>query len=192
MVKSLDICICLFILALDIYAAVLGWEAEEAQNQKLGKFLDVFVCLFIVALDAVGGKLGLKAYDAEGQERHLKLWMIECKGPSHGAFVLGIGAASLLVIAHVIANSPCFVTMKTSSNKTLAKIFLVITWFVMLIGLGLLAFGIKSNHESSRESCSVKLVVVHVLKYGGYSCMVHAFFAVAYYATATSLFTWGD
>ncbi|KAL1555557.1 hypothetical protein AAHA92_11277 [Salvia divinorum] len=155
----------------------------------MGKFLDVLVCLLIVALDVVGGILGLKADDAQSQERHLKVWIFECKGPSHDAYVLGLAAASLLVIAHVIAILPCFSPKKASFSKNLSKLFFCLTWIVVAIGLVMLAIGILSNHKS-KESCGVSRG--HVLKHGGYVCMVHGFFAVAYYATATSLFSCGD
>ncbi|GFQ07260.1 hypothetical protein PHJA_002870100, partial [Phtheirospermum japonicum] len=36
--------------------------------------------------------------------KHLRLWIFECKEPRHDAFVLGLAAATLLGIAHVLAN----------------------------------------------------------------------------------------
>lgn len=38
------------------------------------------------------------------QVRHLRLWVFECKSPSHQAFLLGLAAAALLGAAHVLAN----------------------------------------------------------------------------------------
>lgn len=69
------------------------------------------------------------------QEKHLKLWIFECKEPSHDAFILGIAAASLLGIAHVLANllggcSICTTDdiQKASPSRRLSMACLIFTW----------------------------------------------------------------
>ncbi|KAL1555556.1 hypothetical protein AAHA92_11276 [Salvia divinorum] len=153
------------------------------------KFLDISVCFSIVALDVIGGMLGLRADVAQHQESHLKL--SECQEPSHDAVVLGLAAAILLGIAHVLANfyggwSVCIhgVTEKASRTKKVSIGFFFFNWIALIIGLSMLVMGIKSNNKS-KESCSV--TYDHVLKHGGILCMIHAFCAVGYCATATSL-----
>ncbi|PIN04832.1 hypothetical protein CDL12_22636 [Handroanthus impetiginosus] len=101
----------------------------------MGKIIGVFACIVIVALDVIAGILGIKAEAAQNQEKHLRLWIFECKEPSHDAFILGLAAAALLVIAHVIANllGGCrFCTQeeleKASPSKQLSMACLVFTW----------------------------------------------------------------
>ncbi|CAI9777232.1 unnamed protein product [Fraxinus pennsylvanica] len=53
------------------------------------------------SLDVTAGILGIKAEAAQNQEKHLRLWIFECKEPSHNAFVLSVAAATLLCMAHV-------------------------------------------------------------------------------------------
>ncbi|KAL0328061.1 UNVERIFIED_CONTAM: hypothetical protein Scaly_2238700 [Sesamum calycinum] len=70
----------------------------------MNKFIGIFACLLIVALDVTAGILGIKGEAAQNQEKHLRLWIFECKEPSHEAFVLGVAAATLLCLAHVLVN----------------------------------------------------------------------------------------
>ncbi|KAG6419547.1 hypothetical protein SASPL_121769 [Salvia splendens] len=156
----------------------------------MGKFMGIFACLLIVCLDMVGGILGIKAEAAQNQEKHLRLWIFECKEPSHDAYVLGLAAATLLGIAHVLANllGGCSVCTqeeieKASPTKKLSIACLVFTWIILAGGLSMLVIGIISNHKS-RASCG--FTHHHFLWIGGILCMVHALFAVAYYVTATS------
>ncbi|GFP89512.1 hypothetical protein PHJA_001094800 [Phtheirospermum japonicum] len=101
----------------------------------MGKIIGIFACLIIVALDIMAGILGIKAEAAQNQEKHFRLWIFECKEPSHDAFVLGLAAATLLGIAHVLANllggcSACTQEEieKASPSKQLAMACLVFTW----------------------------------------------------------------
>ncbi|KAL1560760.1 hypothetical protein AAHA92_10935 [Salvia divinorum] len=156
----------------------------------MGKLMGILACLLIVGLDVVGGILGIKAEAAQNQEKHLRLWIFECKEPSHDAYVLGFAAASLLGIAHVLANllGGCSVCTqeefeKASPTKKLSIACLVFTWIILAMGLSMLVIGIISNHKS-RASCG--FTHHHFLSIGGILCIVHALFAVAYYVTATS------
>ncbi|KAG8386977.1 hypothetical protein BUALT_Bualt03G0204700 [Buddleja alternifolia] len=156
----------------------------------MGKLIGVFVCLVIVALDVIAGILGIKAEAAQNQEKHLRLWIFECKQPSHDAFLLGLAAASLLGIAHILANlvGGCSVCtqdelQKASPSKQMSMACLVLTWIILAVGMSTLVIGIISNHKS-RASCG--FTHHHFLSIGGILCMVHALFSVAYYVTATS------
>ncbi|GFP93778.1 hypothetical protein PHJA_001522200 [Phtheirospermum japonicum] len=156
-----------------------------------GKFIGIFACFLIVALDVIAGILGIKAEAAQNQEKHLKLSIFECKVPSHDAFVLGIAAATLLGVAHVLANlvGGCNVCsqddlQKASPSKKLSVACLVFAWIILAVGLSLLVTGTMSN-KKSRASCG--FTHHHFLSTGGILCMVHALFSVAYYVTSTAM-----
>ncbi|GER43128.1 hypothetical protein STAS_19959 [Striga asiatica] len=156
----------------------------------MGKVFGLFACLLIVAMDVMAGILGIKAEAAQNQQKHLRLWIFECKEPSHDAFLLAIAAAALLGLAHILANllGGCNVCIqsdleKASPSKQLSIVCLVLTWIVMAGGLAMLGIGILSNRKS-RASCG--FTHHHFLSIGGITCMVHSLFAVAYYVTATS------
>ncbi|TYJ98330.1 putative GPI inositol-deacylase C [Cucumis melo var. makuwa] len=55
-------------------------------------------------MDIVAGLLGIEADIAQNKVKHLRLWIFECRDPSEQAFKLGLGAAGLLGLAHIIAN----------------------------------------------------------------------------------------
>ncbi|MCL7025987.1 hypothetical protein MKW94_000781 [Papaver nudicaule] len=94
------------------------------------------ICLLIVCLDIVAGVLGIQAEVAQNKVKHLKLWIFECKEPSSQAFKLGLGAASLLALAHVIATllggCVCICSKdeldRSSANKQLAAACFVLSW----------------------------------------------------------------
>ncbi|TMW86861.1 hypothetical protein EJD97_020791 [Solanum chilense] len=157
----------------------------------MAKLFGIFVCLLIVALDSIAGILGIKAEAAQNQEKHLRLWLFECKEPSHDAFVLGVAAACLLAIAHVLANllGGCSVCAtddikQASPSRKLSMACLVFTWIIMAIGMGLLVIGTMANNIS-RASCGFSHH--HFFSIGGILCFIHAIFAVAYYSTASML-----
>ncbi|KAL1812868.1 hypothetical protein DCAR_0625126 [Daucus carota subsp. sativus] len=160
----------------------------------MAKIVGVFVCLAIITLDITAGILGIQAEAAQNQEKHLRLWIFECKQPSHEAFQLGLAAAILLSVAHVIANllGGCSVCSqdefeKASPSRQLSLACLVFTWIILAIGLSMLVIGTHSNRKS-RVSCG--FTEHHFLSIGGILCMVHGMFSVAYYATATTAFTY--
>lgn len=70
------------------------------------------------------------------QVKHLRLWIFECRDPSYKAFQLGLTAAVLLALAHVIANilggCICFWSRaemeKATANKQLAVASLIFAW----------------------------------------------------------------
>ncbi|XAR68074.1 hypothetical protein NMG60_11003075 [Bertholletia excelsa] len=157
----------------------------------MARVVGIFVCLVIVVMDIIAGILGIKAEAAQNQEKHLRLWLFECKQPSHEAFLLGMAAAGLLALAHVLANlvGGCNVCTqeelsKASPSRQCSLACLFLTWVVLAVGLGLLVIGTMSNRKS-RASCG--LTHHHYLSLGGILCFVHAGFSVAYYVTATAL-----
>nr|GMD10885.1 uncharacterized protein LOC109163389 [Ipomoea batatas] len=102
------------------------------------KAVGLLVCALILALDIVAGILGIKAEAEQDKEKHLRLWLFECKEPSHEAFVLGAAAIGVLVIAHLIANlfGGCSVCAtdeikNASTRKQIAIAFLAFTCFIL-------------------------------------------------------------
>uniref|UniRef100_A0A5B7BBJ7 Uncharacterized protein n=1 Tax=Davidia involucrata TaxID=16924 RepID=A0A5B7BBJ7_DAVIN len=157
----------------------------------MAKMVGVLVCLLIVAMDIGAGILGIKAEAAQNQVKHLRLWIFECKDPSHKAFMLGLVAAALLGIAHVLANLLGGCTnicsqeefQKASPNKQLSLACLIFTWVILAVGLSMLVIGTISNNKS-RASCG--FTHHHFLSIGGILCFVHSLFCVAYYVSATA------
>ncbi|XP_009763856.1 protein VASCULATURE COMPLEXITY AND CONNECTIVITY-like [Nicotiana tabacum] len=156
----------------------------------MAKVFGIFACLVIVALDAVAGLLGIKAEGAQNQEKHLKLWLFECKEPSHDAFILGLAAAGLLGAAHILANlvGGCSLyctsdeIQKAPPSRQLSLACLLFTWIILAGGMGMLVIGTMANNRS-RASCGFGHR--HFFSIGGILCFVHAIFSVAYYATST-------
>ncbi|KAG5545482.1 hypothetical protein RHGRI_017843 [Rhododendron griersonianum] len=103
----------------------------------MSRTIGLLVCLSVVAMDITAGVLGIKAEAAQDQMKHVKLWLFECKEPSHEAFTLGAAAASLLGLAHVIANmlGTCTIcsqegTQKSSPSRHCSLACLLLTWYV--------------------------------------------------------------
>ncbi|OIT03451.1 PREDICTED: uncharacterized protein LOC109225534 [Nicotiana attenuata] len=156
----------------------------------MAKLVKILAGLLIVAFDIVAGILGYKAEASENQEKQQTLWLFEsCNKPSHEAFVFGLAAATLLGIAHVLANllGGCSVCTtddirKATPIKQLSIACLVFTWIIFAVGLGMLVIGTKANHKS-RTSCG--FIHHNYLSIGGILCFVHALFSVAYYVAAS-------
>ncbi|KAI7736957.1 hypothetical protein M8C21_025508 [Ambrosia artemisiifolia] len=156
----------------------------------VNKGVGAVVCIFIMALDITAGFLGIKAEGAQNQEKHLRLWLFECKEPSQEAFRLGCVAILLLIVAHVLANllSGCTAcsqdqTHKGSLWRQLSLLSFIFTWVIVAVGLGALVIGTKANHKSN-ASCG--LSHHHFLSIGGILCIVHGIFSILYYVTATA------
>jgi hypothetical protein len=74
------------------------------------------------------------------QVKHLRLFIFECKEPSSQAFKLGFAAATLLGLAHVIANllggCNCICSQeeleKASPSRQLSLACLFFTWYVIV------------------------------------------------------------
>lgn len=71
------------------------------------------------------------------QVKHLNLWIFECRKTSHDAYMLGLSAAVLLGLSHVIANllGRCNCgcsrqeSQKASFNRQLSVACLILTWY---------------------------------------------------------------
>lgn len=170
-----------------------GRDIQDPCCKKMGKIVGIIGCLMIMGLDTIAGVLGIRAEAAQNQVKHLRLWIFECKEPSHEAFQLGFAAAVLLVLAHVLAHllggcNVCFGedAKKASTSRQLSLACLLFTWVVMVGAMSMLVIGTMSNRKS-RDSCG--LAHHHFLSIGGILCMVHGLFSVTYYVTATAAHT---
>jgi len=158
----------------------------------MAKLAGAFICLVIVAMDIMAGILGIEAEIAQNKVKHLRLFIFECKEPSSQAFKLGFAAATLLGIAHIIANllggCNCICSQeeleKASPSRQLSLACLFFTWIILAVGLSMLVIGTLSNHKS-RGSCGFSHP--HFLSIGGVLCFVHGLFCVAYYVSTTAM-----
>ncbi|KAK7838701.1 protein VASCULATURE COMPLEXITY AND CONNECTIVITY [Quercus suber] len=157
----------------------------------MAKIVGAFICLVIVAMDVMAGILGIEAEIEQNKVKHLRLWIFECKEPSEQAFKLGLGAAALLGLAHVIANllggCNCICSQeeleKASPSRQLSVACLIFTWIIFAVGLSMLVIGTLSNRKS-RASCG--FTHHHFLSIGGILCFVHGLFSVSFYVSTTA------
>ncbi|PON48533.1 hypothetical protein PanWU01x14_236400 [Parasponia andersonii] len=156
------------------------------------KLVGILVCFLIVVIDVVAGILGIQAETEQNKVKHLRLWIFECRDPSQEAFKLGLAAAALLALAHVLANllggcQNCICSQdelqKAPHNRQLSVACLIFTWIILAVGLSMLVIGTLSNNKS-RASCG--FTHHHFLSIGGILCFVHGLFSVAYYISATA------
>ncbi|XVF87639.1 hypothetical protein PTKIN_Ptkin18bG0136400 [Pterospermum kingtungense] len=149
------------------------------------------VCLLIMAMDITAGVLGIEAEIAENKVKHLRLWIFECRDPTFKAFKLGLAAAVLLGLAHVIGNllggCICIWTKedldRASANKLLAVASLIFSWIALAVGFSMLIIGTLSNSKS-RKICGISHYRLFYI--GGIICFIHGLFTVAYYVSATA------
>ncbi|CAK7355368.1 unnamed protein product [Dovyalis caffra] len=154
----------------------------------------ILLCMLVVAMDIAAGILGIQAEIEQNKVKHLRLWIFECKEPSQDAFKLGLAAAGILGIAHVIANllggCMCICSQeelqRASPNRQLAVACFLFSWIIFAIGLSMLVIGTLSNNKS-RASCG--FTHHHFFSIGGILCFVHGLFCVAYYVSATAVFS---
>ncbi|KAK4577376.1 hypothetical protein RGQ29_027753 [Quercus rubra] len=157
----------------------------------MAKIVGAFICLLIVVMDVMAGILGIEAEIEQNKVKHLRLWIFECKEPSEQAFKLGLGAAALLALAHVIANllggCNCICSQeeleKASPSRQLSVACLIFTWIIFAVGLSMLVIGTLSNRKS-RASCG--FTHHHFLSIGGILCFVHGLFSVSFYVSTTA------
>ncbi|XP_070662131.1 protein DESIGUAL 2-like isoform X2 [Malus domestica] len=161
------------------------------------------ICLSVLIMDVVAGILGIQAEIAQNKVHHLKVWIFECKDPSYQAFKLGLAAAVILAVAHVIGNllGGCICIsskedyQKATANKQLAIASLILSCLkstlcriTLAVAFSLLIAGAMSNRKS-RKSCG--LSHHRVLSIGGILCFFHGLFIIAYYASAKATFKEG-
>ncbi|KAM1005042.1 hypothetical protein ACFX2C_005173 [Malus domestica] len=154
------------------------------------------ICLSVLIMDVVAGILGIQAEIAQNKVHHLKVWIFECRDPSYQAFKLGLAAAVILSVAHVIGNllGGCICIsskedyQKATANKQLAVASLILSWITLAVAFSLLIAGAMSNRKS-RKSCG--LSHRRVLSIGGILCFFHGLFIIAYYVSAKATFKEG-
>ncbi|KAL0000976.1 hypothetical protein SO802_014757 [Lithocarpus litseifolius] len=155
---------------------------------KIGVFI---VCLVLVAMDVAAGILSMEAQFAKNKVITLKrLRTFECKESRRKAFKLGLAAAVLLALAHVISNllSLCICTSsmekleRSSAKRKIWFACLISSWIVVAIGLPTLIMGILEDF-TSRGSC--QLLHLHFQSIGGISCFIHGLLCIALYLSAT-------
>ncbi|KAM1320196.1 hypothetical protein ACFX14_005259 [Malus domestica] len=154
------------------------------------------ICLSVLIMDVLAGILGIQAEIAQNKVHHLKVWIFECKDPSYQAFKLGLAAAVILAVAHVIGNllGGCICIsskedyQKATANKQLAIASLILSWITLAVAFSLLIAGAMSNRKS-RKSCG--LSHHRVLSIGGILCFFHGLFIIAYYVSAKATFKEG-
>ncbi|KAG9454250.1 hypothetical protein H6P81_007154 [Aristolochia fimbriata] len=157
----------------------------------MAKIGGAFVCLLIVVMDIVAGILGIQAESAQNKVNHLKFLIFECKEPSEQAFRLGLAAAGILALAHVLATllggCLCICSKEeleeSSVNKQLAVACLLLSWIILAVGFSMLLIGAMYNNKS-RTSCG--LSHHNFLSIGGILCFVHGLFCAGYYVSANA------
>ncbi|KAK7412230.1 hypothetical protein VNO78_03680 [Psophocarpus tetragonolobus] len=149
------------------------------------------ICILVMVLDIVAGILGIEAAIAQNKEKHMRVWIFECRYPSYDAFKLGLAAATFLAFAHIIANllGGCICVWSkaqfrsATANKQLAVAFLIFSWLVLVAALSMLIIGTLENSRS-RKSCG--MLSRRFLSIGGILCFIHGLFTVPYYVSATA------
>ncbi|KAL5731018.1 Protein DESIGUAL 2 [Ranunculus cassubicifolius] len=157
----------------------------------MAKGIGPFICILIIVLDIIAGILGIEAEIAQDKVKHLKLWIFECRDPSQQAFNLGLAAAFLLGLAHVIANLlggfVCICSKDeldtSTANKQLAAACLILSWIILAVAFSMLIIGTLANGKS-KGSCGISHN--RFLSIGGVLCFVHGLFCVSYYVSANA------
>ncbi|KAG4980098.1 hypothetical protein JHK85_034056 [Glycine max] len=128
---------------MDVIAGILGLQADIAQHKASMILCGVGLCT--LAMGTIANK---SSKDLSGlsdnhllKVKHLRLWIFECREPSHQGFMLGLGAAVLLGLAHAIANLLGGCNCICSQQEILCG-----------IGLSTLVMGSKAN-KSSEDLC---------------------------------------
>jgi len=107
-------------------------------------FLSKKLCILLRSL-FVPSNLKILPFLYQQVMKQLRVWIFECRDPSEKAFKLGLAAAKLLVLAHVIANMlgacNCICSQeelrRASLSRKLSVALLIFTWYVVLIMPGL-------------------------------------------------------
>ncbi|KAK2393370.1 putative transmembrane protein [Trifolium repens] len=126
----------------------------------MAKNYGFLICILVMVMDIVAGILGIQAETAQNKEKPMKVWIFECRYPSHQAFQLGLAAVILLSLAHIIANllGGCVWSKdqyrSATANRQLAVAFLIFSWIVLAVAFSMLIIGTLANSRS-RKSCGI-------------------------------------
>ncbi|AES63633.2 hypothetical protein MtrunA17_Chr2g0280491 [Medicago truncatula] len=157
----------------------------------MAKNYGFLICILVMVMDIVAGILGIQAEITQNKEKPMKMWIFDCRYPSHQAFQLGLAALILLSLAHIIANllGGCVCVWSkdqyrsATANKQLSMAFLIFSWLVMAVAFSMLIIGTLANSRS-RKSCGI--FNHRFLFIGGILCFIHGLFTVPYYVSATA------
>ncbi|KAF3789605.1 hypothetical protein EJ110_NYTH11672 [Nymphaea thermarum] len=158
----------------------------------MAKAAAILICILVVALDVTAGILGIEAEVEQNKQRHIRVFIFECKEPSREALRMGIAAATLLLLAHVVAtmHGGCICIFsreelaKSPANRQLAAFLSLFSWIILAIGFSLLIVGALANRHS-KGTCG--LSHHKMLSTGGILCFVHVAFILGFYVTALGI-----
>jgi len=142
MAQNYGFLVCILVLVLDVVAGILGIQAEIAQN-KVNMYHISYIPILnvgerrevLISNEPCFHVLGWK------QVKDLKMWALECRDPSYGAFKLGVAASILLAFAHafphLLGGCICMRSkeecQRSTANRQLAVSFLLLSWYVFFI-----------------------------------------------------------
>ncbi|KAJ9690142.1 hypothetical protein PVL29_012674 [Vitis rotundifolia] len=160
--------------------------------ERLHKDLGPILCVLIMAFDMIAGILAIEAEKAQHKVKHARLWIFECRSPSHKSYNLGLAASILLILGHATANllGGCiYIRSKkeldeATANKKLAVGSLIFAWIILAVAFSFLILGTLANSKS-KKSCTI--LHTHFLLIGGALCFIHGLFSVAYYVSAAAV-----
>ncbi|KAF5943705.1 hypothetical protein HYC85_017782 [Camellia sinensis] len=128
----------------------------------MSKHIGPVVCLLIMMLDIVAGILGIQAEITQNKVKNQRVWIFDCREPSHEAFKLGLAALVLLCLAHTIANffggCVCICSkqdlQRATANKPLAVGFLIFSWIILAMASTMLIIGTLGKFEVEKNMCA--------------------------------------
>ncbi|KAL5096552.1 hypothetical protein RYX36_000879 [Vicia faba] len=158
----------------------------------MAKNYGFLICILVMVMDIIAGILGIHAETIQNKEKHMKIWLFDCRYPSHQAFKLGVAAVILLLLAHAIANllGGCICVWSrdqyrsATANRQLAVAFQIFSWIVLAVAFSMLIIGTLANSRS-RKYCGI--FNHRFLFIGGILCFIHGLFTLPYYVSITAM-----
>ncbi|KAL9441435.1 hypothetical protein AB3S75_020012 [Citrus x aurantiifolia] len=154
----------------------------------------VIVCVMIVAIDVVAGVLSIKAGLIAQNKRDSGCGEAESEHHDKEVFKLGLAAAALQAVAHIVANLlGAFMCIccteeleRSTANRQLWFASLALSWIVAGVGFAMLIAGMLENSKSSLSSSSCGKLHNHFFVIGSILCFLHALLlCIALYVSAT-------
>ncbi|XP_058751440.1 protein DESIGUAL 2-like isoform X1 [Vicia villosa] len=158
----------------------------------MAKKYGFLICILVMVMDIIAGILGIQAETSQNKEKHMKIWLFDCRYPSHQAFKLGVAAIILLLLAHAIANllGGCICVrsrdhhIPATANRQLAVAFQIFSWIVFAVALCMLIIGTLANARS-KKYCGI--FNHRFLFIGAILCFIHGVFTIPYYVSITAM-----